>query len=455
MNAVRTTTVRSTDGTALAVSETGDPEGPLVLLIHGYPDNQSVWRHVVPILAAGHHVVAYDVRGAGQSGKPRRAAAYDFAQLVDDALAVAEAVAPGRPFHLVGHDWGAIAGWALVSSDKARGRALSFTAVAGVHLDHVAHLLRRRLTRPSPGNVRRASGQFLKSWYVYLFSVPGVAELACRLPRSPRGRDAGHGTWLYRRNMLRRLLSPAPSPVAHVPVQLVVPDRDPFISPRSHDGLEEWVPQGLWRRPAPGGHWVPLERPAELAAWVSGFVAAVEALAAAPEGGPSEPRRRRPRRVHLPGHGVGVAHADLAFEAVGVGEEEREQGAEVGHETVAGAALDQAPADLAEGLERGRLEADVVEAPAAEHGDLPFGLGVAVDLEDVELGEGADVDERQAQSRPGLDVGRDVRVEDLPVEGVEAVGVVGEDGDVVHPVEQHGLPPVGGGGKVRAAQAAQ
>ena len=63
-----------------------------VLLVHGYPDTQQVWDPLVERLAAKHRVVTYDVRGAGASTAPRHRAGYLVARLVDDLVAVLDAV---------------------------------------------------------------------------------------------------------------------------------------------------------------------------------------------------------------------------------------------------------------------------------------------------------------------------------------------------------------------------
>src|ERR1700757_3764732 len=96
-------------GVTLAVERRGPRSAPVVVLVHGYPDTRALWSLVAPLLADRFHVVAYDVRGFGASTAPPSASDYRIGELVGDAAAVIEAVAPGRRVHLVGHDWGAIA----------------------------------------------------------------------------------------------------------------------------------------------------------------------------------------------------------------------------------------------------------------------------------------------------------------------------------------------------------
>ena len=72
----------------LAVAEGGDSRRPTVVFIHGYPDTKELWDEVLARLGRRYHLVAYDVRGAGASSRPRGPAAYDLARLADDLEAV-------------------------------------------------------------------------------------------------------------------------------------------------------------------------------------------------------------------------------------------------------------------------------------------------------------------------------------------------------------------------------
>ena len=118
-------------GVRLAAVELGDRTAPTVVLLHGYPDTKEVWEEVAHRLAERLHVVAYDMRGAGASSAPAGgSAAYDLERLVDDFVAVTDAVVPGRAVHLVGHDWGSIAGWEMVTTPRLDGRVRSFTSIA-------------------------------------------------------------------------------------------------------------------------------------------------------------------------------------------------------------------------------------------------------------------------------------------------------------------------------------
>ncbi len=264
MSPVPVEDVLESGGVRLAVFSSGDPAAPVVLLVHGYPDTHRVWDAVAADLAADHHVVRYDVRGAGQSGCPARLREYRLDRLADDLFAVADSVSPDRPVHVVGHDWGSIQAWHAVTDPRAEGRIASFTTISGPCLDHVGHWYRRRLTHPTPRHVLEVLGQSLRSAYIGMLHLPVVAPLLMRLVSM----DAVRGISLYRANMLPRLLRPQRR-VTQVPVQLVILTRDRYMSPAlvSAD-LDQWVPD-LRRRTLAATHWSALaKQPHVLAAMI-------------------------------------------------------------------------------------------------------------------------------------------------------------------------------------------
>ncbi|MFF7050974.1 SDR family oxidoreductase [Streptomyces griseorubiginosus] len=287
-----------TGGVDLCVAELGDPHRPTVVLVHGYPDSKEVWSEVAPRLADRFHVVLYDVRGHGRSTAPKPLrGGFTLEKLTDDFLAVADAVSPDRPVHLVGHDWGSVQAWEFVTVRRTEGRIASFTSMSGPSLDHFGHWIARRLKRPTPRRIGQLLGQGAKSWYVYALHTPALPELAWRGPLGkawPRileraekipsagyptptlPTDAAHGAWLYRDNVRSRLRRPRTDAHAHAPVQLITPLGDAFLSERLYDGLEQWVPE-LTRRTLPAKHWIPRSRPDQLTSWITEFVTSVEA----------------------------------------------------------------------------------------------------------------------------------------------------------------------------------
>ncbi|KWN79548.1 short-chain dehydrogenase [Burkholderia ubonensis] len=292
-DSVCTETAVASGDLTLAVRTWGDPARTPVVLVHGYPDNSSVWQRVAPLLARQHYVIAYDVRGAGLSGAPRRTADYRLAKLTDDFAAVIDALCPGRPIHLIAHDWGSIQGWECVTEPRLAGRIASYTSCSGPCLDHVGFWLRERLLRPTPASLARLGGQLVRSWYVVLFHLPFIPELSWRLwlgrawpgllsrvektrvvQRATQADDGARGVRLYRANFIRCLFTPRER-YAHAPVQAIVPLGDKYVSPALSEYLSRWAPQ-YYRREVAAGHWLPLTDPARFAGLAQQLIDAVE-----------------------------------------------------------------------------------------------------------------------------------------------------------------------------------
>lgn len=328
--------VRSRGGTELSLFEAGDPHHPTLVFIHGYPDTKEMWQGVMAELADRFHVAAYDVRGAGGSSAPRGPAAYDLERLGDDFEAVLDAVAPGNEVHLVGHDWGAIQGWEFATVERFRHRLKSFTAIACPSLDQITSGGRALTVRPTPGHLLEIVRRLRRSWYVLVLLTPGGPTLAWRavlgqgrwqwllrnVERIPPGQasaptvaaDGVHGANLYRRNIPRRLLSPRTDAVARIPVQLIVPSRDHFVSP-SYYSLAARVAPVLRRRTIATTHWTPQIEPERIALWLEELVADVERGVPVPSrrpwerGGGIEQLRDRTALVTGAASGIGYATA--------------------------------------------------------------------------------------------------------------------------------------------------
>lgn len=288
---MQSTTVRSS-GVDLAVRSAGDPSDPTVVLVHGFPDTQAMWEPVVERLSEDFHVVTYDVRGAGESTAPPSRAGYRMERLVDDLVAVIEHVRPdGGAVHLVGHDWGSVQSWGSVLREdrdpRLSGRLASYTTISGPALPHFGRFFRESVRRRRWRPVLR---QLRHSWYIGAFQVPAVPELVFRrfggrlqsfLSESQRlGRaahwaptfaeDGAHGVNLYRANS-RGVASS--SVRTRVPVQLIVPIFDAFLSPDLYDELPRFVDH-LTRVDVRAGHWVPRTHPDVVAEHIKDFVLA-------------------------------------------------------------------------------------------------------------------------------------------------------------------------------------
>lgn len=277
----------------LAVREHPCEGAPTVILVHGFPDTQAMWDPMAQRLNGNHllRVVTYDTRGAGASTAPTGRSGYRVERLVDDLVAVMDAICPDAPMHLVGHDWGSIQLWEAVTAEdtdgRLHGRISTFTSISGPPLSYTASVLRRAARER---NLDLLRSQARKSWYVAGFQLPWLPELVVRgLHRPLRARlnstqrldeshwadtfasDAAHGINLYRSNSGWLRSSPPPGST-DVPVLLVVPELDQFLDARLYDDLPTFVPN-LTRVDVRAGHWVPRTSPDLIAGLVADHVA--------------------------------------------------------------------------------------------------------------------------------------------------------------------------------------
>jgi pimeloyl-ACP methyl ester carboxylesterase len=139
----------------------GPDDGPVVFLLHGWPQTTACWRDITPVLAAaGHRVVAPAQRGYSPAARPTDVASYRLDELVGDVLGMADALGAAR-FDVVGHDWGGAVAWALGSNHAERVRTLT------------------SLSTPHPAAMIAAlprSAQVLRSSYIPFFQLPWVPE---------------------------------------------------------------------------------------------------------------------------------------------------------------------------------------------------------------------------------------------------------------------------------------
>ncbi len=152
------------NGARFHLAECGPEDGPLVLLLHGFPEFWWSWRHqLVALGAAGYRVVAPDLRGYGASDKPPRG--YDAYTLAADVAGMVRALG-ARDATVVGHDWGGVLAW----------------TVATLHPEVVRSLV--VLSMPHPLRLRQAllrdSRQRRASAYIAFFQLPRAPEARLR-----------------------------------------------------------------------------------------------------------------------------------------------------------------------------------------------------------------------------------------------------------------------------------
>ncbi len=260
------------DGLTFDVLDEGPIDGDVVVLLHGFPERASCWREVAPLLhARGLRTLAPDQRGYSPRARPPRRRDHRTSELADDVAALITE-AGGGPVHLVGHDWGAIVGW----------------AVLGRHADLVRTYT--SLSIPHPRSFVRSllrSRQGLTSWYMLAFQLPfGPEKLAAKpggiFDKSLRGSGMSReevarfreeivdygalpgGIAYYRALPFSDLRESAP---VTTPVTLVWSDGDDFVDRAGVDMTADLV-EGDYRLVVLEGvdHWIPTHAPHEAVA---------------------------------------------------------------------------------------------------------------------------------------------------------------------------------------------
>ncbi|CAH0158680.1 alpha/beta fold hydrolase [Rhodococcoides fascians] len=148
------------DGLEFDVLDQGPLDGPIVLLLHGFPERAASWSAVMDQLnEAGFRTIAPDQRGYSPGARPKRRRDYRVGALVNDVVALIDEI--GAPVHVVGHDWGAMIAW--VTTGRRPDLVSSLTA----------------FSVPHPGSFMTAlltSRQILHSWYFAFFQLPVLPE---------------------------------------------------------------------------------------------------------------------------------------------------------------------------------------------------------------------------------------------------------------------------------------
>jgi pimeloyl-ACP methyl ester carboxylesterase len=248
----------------------GPEDGPLVLLLHGFPARWATWREILPALAQeGFLAVAPDLRGYGESDRPAGVDSYSVARFVEDVLAIIDAYGRDRVF-LVGHDFGGGVAWMTAMNHAER-----IARLAILNSVHVLGFERQ---------IRKWS-QIKKSWYVFFFLLPWLPEwwLARKdfrfvrrsladdglsssvvddLIEGVRPPGALHATIdSYRasfRDAARKRLVPKK---VELPTLVIWGDRERHFDPELATPPPDWVPCARVAHVPNGSHWVHHDEP--------------------------------------------------------------------------------------------------------------------------------------------------------------------------------------------------
>lgn len=255
------------NGIRFHVVEAG--EGPVVMLLHGFPDCWLSWLGQIDVLVAqGYKVVVPDLRGYNETERPRGVAAYRLELLGRDIEELAAHY--GGAVHLVGHDWGGVLAWHVAMHHPQVVRTLAV------------------LNAPHPAAFRRALrngwAQRRRSWYVLAFQLPWLPETMWRvrdgalfkrvlrggatkrtsdmpdtseLEQRYLGAFASRSAWTAAINYYRALLRfpPPRDAIIAAPTLLLWGERDPYLGVELTAGFEKWVPALRVER-LPAAHWL-------------------------------------------------------------------------------------------------------------------------------------------------------------------------------------------------------
>lgn len=263
----------------LELRATGPQDGELIILLHGFPENWSTWRHQIqPLADAGYRVLVPNMRGYGQSSKPADFRRYRLDELITDIEAIRQYAGAER-FHLAGHDWGAAVAWWYALH----------------HEQHLASLSILNVPHPLAflNTLKRSPLQMLKSWYIFYFQLPLLPQLTMRIgngavlrrilqassnPGSYSAEDfrlLGE-SWQqpgcmkamvnYYRAMLRCLRMPQGDGQLSLPVQILWGEQDIALSlGMAHDSMS-FLRRGTLTTFPDATHWLAHDKPQDVSA---------------------------------------------------------------------------------------------------------------------------------------------------------------------------------------------
>ncbi|MFO0660242.1 MAG: alpha/beta fold hydrolase [Polyangiaceae bacterium] len=262
-------------------------EGPLVLMLHGFPEFWYSWRHQIREIArAGFRVVAPDLRGYNLSSKPKGVESYSLGKLVDDVSRLIKALGAEKAT-VIAHDWGGIIAW-------------SFAMTHPEQLERLAVLNCPHPVTFSKG--LRTLKQLKKSWYMMFFQLPRLPERVARAGRFALFRrtmmrepirpgavsaeeadryaeamsqpGAIESAINYYRALYRKDLRPDPTNLRPIecPVLIIFGERDRHIGKELADPEPAWVPNARVERIPDASHWVQIDRPERVTTLLREFI---------------------------------------------------------------------------------------------------------------------------------------------------------------------------------------
>ncbi len=254
----------------------GPKEGPVVVLLHGFPEFWYGWRRQIePLADAGFRVIVPDQRGYNLSSKPSGVAAYALTELVSDVIAIADQLGQEKIF-LAGHDWGAAVAWSTALLHPQR-----IAKLAVLNVPHPSVMRKFLSTHPR---------QLLRSWYMFFFQLPRLPEAlfsafnyhigARSLLRSSRpgtfsaedlaqycaawSQPGALNAMINWYRALFRFRTKFPDRTVHTPTRVLWGERDAFLlAEMAHESLRYCTNAELFTF-ANATHWLQHEEPARV-----------------------------------------------------------------------------------------------------------------------------------------------------------------------------------------------
>jgi pimeloyl-ACP methyl ester carboxylesterase len=251
-------------------------DGPLAVLLHGFPEFWYSWRHQIPALAQHFTVAAPDLRGYNLSDKPARVKDYELPELVEDVAQLIQSFGYEQAI-VVGHDWGAAIAW-----ETALTRPEVVEKLIILNVPHPRVFVQNLLTNPQ---------QILRSWYMGFFQLPWLPEAAFRANNYQAIEQAFRNTAVYKERFPDEVIEQYKSaaaqagaltaainyyranarrgmwklagtdPVVRVPTLVVWGEQDFALGKELNDGLARYVPNLTLRFIEDASHWVQQDRP--------------------------------------------------------------------------------------------------------------------------------------------------------------------------------------------------
>lgn len=295
------------NGAAITAYEWGDKTKPSILLLHGYPDTHDVWHFQIEALAAHYHVLAFDLRGVGESSRTGNPFEYRINNMLKDIHAVVVEILGEKKFHLVGHDWGSVLGWSYVFHPSYSQAVLSWSSFSGPHLGLMLRAYLKCFVNPKTwfekvtsvsGEQKYQLAEIMRTFAKYASVFPALAAVRFSPEKYQQvnnmlvkyGYPEGDATLAANsKQVINRFFNtmhlyitniPLPPPIPNkkscdIPTQIITPTRDEFVRPWLYENYHHYV-NHLRFKEIDAQHWVQRSHPKAATQFIKEFIEEAE-----------------------------------------------------------------------------------------------------------------------------------------------------------------------------------